>query len=357
MKQLKSLNVERKATEEIKAFLAGLPNLTNAHVVSHGIAGEPDDGIDIVVDSRFAGKPLRLIIEVKNNGQPRTVRNAAAQLHRYMRNHVTHAVPVVVAPYLSRQARDVCREEGVGYLDFMGNAFIASDSIYIERELPGQPEPERRALRSLYKPKSARVLRRLLREPGRGWRTAELAHAAGVSIGLVSNVGAALRERTWAEQTNEGLSLTDPNALLDSWSENYEPPRGEEFRLYTSLHGPALTERLRKLAMEDGRVALASFSAAQWLAPFVRHPNTYFYADEAGLDALGKSLEAKLSPKGANVIVVIPEEHGVLDDATCVAEDIVVTSPVQTYLDLVHSGDRGEEGAAELRRRLLDWPA
>lgn len=357
MKVVQTLNVQRQAAEEVASFLARLPNLTDTHVHRQGTLGLPDNGVDIVAESSFAGKPLRLLIEVKANGQPRTVRSAAAQLHHYMRNHTAHAIPVVMAPYLSRQAREVCRNEGVGYLDFMGNALIASDGLYIEREVPGRPESERRALRSLYKPKSARVLRQLLREPGRPWRTTELAHAAGVSVGLVSNVGAVLRERSWAEQTDEGLSLTDPNALLDSWSENYEPPRGEEYRRYTALHGSALTERLRDLALEDGRVALASFSAAEWLAPFVRHPNTYFYADEAGLAALDSVLGAKPTTKGANVIIVVPEEDGVLDDVSSVAKDIVVTSPVQTYLDLLQTSDRGEEGAAELRRRLLDWPA
>lgn len=357
MKAQNSLNVERQAAEEMKAFLAGLPNLTRIHVERHGIAGKPDDGIDLVADGQLAGKPIHLIVEVKSNGQPRMVRSAAEQLHRYMRNHAAHAVPVVMAPYLSKQARDVCREEGVGYLDFMGNALIASGTIYIEREVPGQPEPERRALRSLYKPKSARVLRRLLREPGRSWRTAELADAARVSSGLVSNVGSALRERSWAEQTNEGLVLIDPDALLDSWADNYEPPRGEEHRRYTSLHGKALADRLGGLAGLKGRVALASFSAAQQLAPFVRHPNTYFYADEAGLAALDDLLGASDAPKGANVTIVVPEEDGILDDAIPVGEGTVVTSPVQTYLDLMQMGDRGTEGAVELRRRLLDWQA
>jgi hypothetical protein len=272
-----------------------------------------------------------------------------------MRGHDTHAIPIVMAPYLSPQAREACREENVGYLDFVGNALIAQDSIYIEREVSGRPEAERRALRSLYKPKSARILRTLLRKPDRSWRTAELAEASGVSVGHVSSVGGALRERGWAEQTDHGLTLVDPDALLDSWSENYEPPRGEEYRCYTALHGRLLVDRLCGLAHHGCRVALASFSAAEWLAPYVRHPNNFFYADEAGLAALNERLQLREAPMGANVIIVVPEEDGVLHDTTTVGPDLIVTSPVQTYLDLTHAGDRGNEGAAELRRRLMDW--
>lgn len=357
MKTTNLLNVEKQAAQVLEDFLGKLPFFTLNQLTHAGSPGTADNGIDLVVNGQYADKALHMIVEVKSHGQPRNVRQAAAQLHRYMRGSHKRPIPVVMAPYLSPQARKTCREEKIGYLDFMGNALIAFDTVYIERELPGQPEPERRALRSLYKPKSARILRRLLREPGRSWRTAELVDAAGVSAGLVSTVGTALRERGWAEQTDHGLVLVDPNALLDSWADNYEPPRGEEVRCYTTLHGSALEERLRGLAMLEGRVALASFTAAQWLAPFVRHPNTYFYADDTGLATLTKVLELRDAPKGGNVLIVLPEDEGVLDDATRVSEDIVVTSPVQTYLDLRHAGDLGEEGAREIRRLRLDWPA
>ncbi len=357
MKTHNALNVERRAAQIIEEFLNHLPNLQVEHIDRDGEAGTRAMGADLVVKSRFAGKPLNLVIEVKRSGQPRNVREAAHQLRRYLGDTHTHAVPIVMAPYLSPQARDACKEERVGYLDFMGNALIAFDTVYIEREVPGQPEPERRILRSLYKPKSARILRCLLAEPGRSWRTTELAEAAKVSAGLVSTVGTRLREHGWAKQTDYGLALVAPNDLLDSWTENYDPPRGEEHRCYTALHGGALFDRLRGLMMEEGRATLASFSAAEWLAPFVRHPNTYFYADEAGFVALSRVLGLKDAPKGANVIIVVPEEDGVLDDVRQVANGLIATSPIQTYLDLMHAGDRGQEGAGQLRKQLLDWYA
>lgn len=353
MKTHNALNVERQATQAIRDFLTKLPDAYVDHI--HTETREGDAGVDFEISTIVAGQPLRIIIEVKSSGQPRHIQQAAQQLHRYMRNHDDDLVPIVMAPYLTPLAREVARNEQVGYLDFMGNAFIASKGVYIDREVAGQPEPERRALRSLYKPKSSRILRRLLREPGRPWRVADLAHEAGVSAGLVSTVSSALRDRGWAELSDRGLVLVDPATLLDSWKDNYQPPRGEEFRRYTTLHGQALTERLHLLPKAEGRVALASFSAAQWLAPFVRHPNTYFYADEKGLATLEKRLQLSDAPRGANVIIMVPEDDGVLDDATLVAEDIHVTSPVQTYLDLAHAGDRGSEGAVELRARLLDW--
>ena len=104
-------------------------------------------------------------------------------------------------------------------------------------------------------------------------------------------------------------------------------------------------------------MALASFSAAEWLAPFVRHATNYFYADELGLGALKSLLNLTGAPKGANIVIVVPDEDGVLDDAEPVANGLVATGPVQTYLDLMHAGDRGQEGAAHLRAQLLGWRA
>lgn len=354
MNQVNSLNTERQAARVLERLLREIPQLHLDHVNRQGAQGVKAK-YDIVAEGRYAGRPVRLVVEVKSNGQPRIMRDAAHQLKRYLDHRKEKVVPVVMAPYLSEQAREACREEGVGYADFLGNVYIAFDTVYIDRQVAGRPEPERRALRSLFKPKSARILRSLLREPGRSWRVAELAETAQVSIGLVSTIGSALRERGWAEQSAEGLVLSDPANLLDTWAEEYEQPKGEEIRRYTHFHGTSLTDRLRKRPPNAGRAILSSFSAAEWLAPYVRQGTSFFYADEEGLVALEQALDLKPTAKGANVHIRVPDEDGVLEDAVRVAEGLFATSPVQTYLDLVHAGERGREGAEHLRTTLLKW--
>lgn len=354
MNQPTLVNTERQAARVLESLLREIPRLDLDRIDREAPLGA-EAKYDFVVDGSYAGRPVRLVIEVKSNGQPRIVRSAAHQLKHYLKHRNENTVPVVMAPYLSEQAREACREEGVGYADFQGNAHLEFDAVYIDRQVAGRPEPERRALRSLFKPKSARILRSLLREPGRGWRVAELAGAAQVSVGLVSTIGSALRERGWVEQRAEGLVLSDPGNLLETWAEEYEQPKGEEVRLYTHLHGTSLTDRLRNRPPNAGRAILSSFSAAEWLAPYVRQGNTFFYADEGGLAALEKALDLKPATKGANVHIRVPDEDGVLEDAMPVAEDLFATSPVQTYLDLVHAGERGREGAEHLRATLLKW--
>lgn len=349
-----SVNVERQAARVLEGLLREIPALELGHIEREATSNS-DHRFDILAEASCGGKPLRIVVEVKRNGQPRVMRDAARQLQHYVANQNFRSVPIVMAPYLSEQAREACKDEGVGYVDFQGNAHIAFDTIYIDRQVAGRPEPERRALRSLFKPKSARLLRCLLREPGRHWRVAELADAAKVSIGLASTVGSSLRERSWVEQTGQGMVLTEPDDLLDTWANEYEPPKGEEVRLYTHLHGDALLARLRALHQKSGRAVLSSFSAAEWLAPYVRQSMSHFYADDEGMALLERELDLKPASKGANIVILVPDEDGVLDDAVSVADELLATSPVQTYLDLLQSGERGREGAEHLRATLLKW--
>jgi hypothetical protein len=106
-----------------------------------------------------------------------------------LRNYVAHfgseATPIFIAPYLSPEAQGLCRENQVGFLDLEGNARLVFDSVFIERLVSSKPSFERRELKSLFKPKSAQVLRVMLRDPARPWRVTELAELAGVSLGHV----------------------------------------------------------------------------------------------------------------------------------------------------------------------------
>jgi hypothetical protein len=48
------------------------------------------------------------------------------------------------------------------------------------------------------------------------WKVVDLAAAADVSLGHVTDVRTALLEREWASIVPEGLRLTAPDALLDA---------------------------------------------------------------------------------------------------------------------------------------------
>lgn len=348
--------IELRAAEALRSLLGEVPSIRLGE-----LEAEPrlaDMGADLLVHLDGPERHRVLVCEVKSNGQPRNVRMALHQLRNYVAHFGKDAMPVFIAPYLSPESQALCREEGAGYLDLHGNARIVFDSVFIERIVTGRPSAERRALKSLFKPKSAQVLRLLLRKPSRAWRVAELAEAASVSMGHVSNVRSGLLAREWAQVSEDGLYLSQPDALLDAWRDEYEPPAGKRTGFYTILHGGALDEAARHALSprpEIGKAILASFSAAQWLAPYGRTGSRYFYADAAGLEKLKASLKLAPASRGENVVVTLPKDEGLFGDVEEPAPGIFCTSAVQTYLDLAVAGERGREAAEHLRQERLKW--
>ena len=350
-------DIEAHAVTALTDLLREVPVLALGSVSIED--GGRDSGASIKAHLTIADRPHVLVCEVKSSGQPRHVRTAILQLRNTAAHQSRPATPILIAPYLSPEAQALCQESNVGYLDFEGNARIVFGSVFIERRVPGKPPVERRDLKSLFKPKSAAILRALLRDPGRAWRVVELAEHSMVSLGHVSNVRTALRDREWARVTPDGFSLTDPNSLLDAWRDAYEPRDSKRLRFYTTLHGSAFDKAAAHALGVDpkaGQAVLASFSAAQWFAPYGRITTHYFQADTAGLRRLQNALGLSSPEKGENVVVTLPKDLGIFRDTDEPAPGMVCTSPVQTYLDLSAAGERGREAAEHLRGDKLRWP-
>jgi len=350
-------DLEDRATGALEALIEQAPaiKLKNIKVEAKSLGRE----IDILAQLNVAGRPHMLVCEVKSNGQPRHVREGLLQLRNYIAHFGKKATPIFIAPYLSPEAQALCREQGVGFLDLEGNAWLAFDSVFIERIVSNKPSAERRELKSMFKPKSAQVLRVMLRDPGHAWRVTELAETADVSLGHVSNVRSGLLDREWGQVAEKGLFLSQPDVLLNAWRDAYEPPDGKRISFYTTLHGAGFEEAARRVLgvkSTNGQAIFASFSAAHWLAPYGRTGSQYFYADNAGSDKLKAELKLSSASKGENVVVTLLKDQGLFGDVIEPAPGAVCTSPVQTYLDLAVAGERGREAAEHLRRERLKWP-
>jgi hypothetical protein len=311
---------------------------------------------DILVRIRVGDRSHSLLCEVKEPGQPKQVRQAISQLHGYISVGNLDAVPIVAASYLSPEARELCERSDVGYLDLEGNCRIVFDTVYIERESPTKPQTERRSFRSLFSPKSTRVLRVFFRDIRRAWKVSDLAEAANVSLGHVSNVRNALLDREWARAGEDGLVLTEPDALLDAWRDQNERPKGRRLSFYTTLHSKALDKAVIDcLDAEPDGVLLAGPTAAQWLAPMLRDPSTYMLVREDALDTVEGILKLKPIAAGGNVEIFVPDDPALLADNVEIAHGRKATSPLQTYLDLYALDDRARDAAEHLRKRLLSW--
>ena len=258
--------------------------------------------LDGLVEFTHGGNNYSLIIEVRSNGAPRFIRSGIFQLESYVAqlrrssvaNGRRHFIPIIVSPYLSLESRAICLDHDTAYLDLMGNARLAFDTVYIERAVSEKPVSETRSLRSIFSPKAAAILRVLLREPGRAWRVADLMAQARASYGHVSNVRKALLAREWIKVGEDDIVLVQPDTLLQIWRESYRHPAGKSITGYTHLHGTQLDESLDGTLnshSEHPRALYALHSAARWLAPFGRSATQTLYTDEPGTESLKEVLK------------------------------------------------------------------
>jgi len=297
-----------------------------------------------------------LLVEVKSVGQPRIVREATNQLLRF-KSESPGAYGIIMAPYISPQAAEICVKDGFGYADLAGNCRLSFDQVFISKEGKENPFSRKRDLRSLYSPKAERVLRVLLSAPGRWWKVQPLAKAADVSLGQVSNVKKLLSDREWIKSGDEGFWLIAPAKLLEEWEERYDFSRNTVRDFYT-LRPTAEVERLLAEDCERNavRYALAGFSSAARYAPMVRYQRAMAYILD-GIEEVAPRLDLKPVTSGANVSLIAPYDDGVLNGAET-KDAAKITSPLQTYLDLRQMKGRGEEAAEFLKQQVMQptWP-
>ena len=357
--------VESTAVDAVRALLEHVPNMEIIGV-RHEQHLESGHQLDARIDLGHDGSRYALLMEIKSNGAPRFARSAIYQLESYIahlhrsehQDDTGQFIPMLVSSYLSPESRSICLDHNVAYLDLYGNAHLAFGPVYIERSVPDRPKSEARAQRSLFTPRAGAILRVLLRDPARAWRVTDLAEAANASLGHVSNVRKALLDREWVEVREDGLVLVQPDALLKSWRENYRQPAGHHISGYTVLHGNLLRNRLSgslNPGPQPPRAICASNSAAEWIAPYVRGGTQSFYADEPGARILQEALQLTHAAQGANVILRIPNDETLFEDAVEPAPGIFCANPVVTYLDLWNGNDRDREAADHLAATCFPW--
>jgi hypothetical protein len=317
-------------------------------------------GADGTADFTIAEEPHRLVVECKSSGQPRHVRDAISQLQRDLSQASTLTRGLFVAPFISPASREMLAESGMGWLDFAGNARILFPRFHLEiSKADRDPFATKREQRSLFFPKSARLLKVLLREPQQFWKVTDLAGRAGVSAGQVSNVRRALIDREWARaETGEGFRLIRPEALLDSWRDDGLHAPSVALRGHTLKHGRVQDTAIESVfadpsLRDDSHELLASHSVARRAAPYARVAGEFFYASAVGLDLLKRQLDIKPTEQGENVTIFRPSDDGLWQETMDLGPILKGTDSIQTYLDLLSTGERGRETAEHWRAEKI----
>ncbi len=363
--------LERALLDRLQALLGEIGWLTETPSPGSPHDQGPDATIQLASES---GSRAALHVWVKSEMRPSTffswsaARSSSAWAH--------HAVPLLALPHVSPRMAELCRRARWSWLDLAGNCWI---------DVPGQIRIERRGNEPVRRPRkrganlgtaaTARVLRVLLSpgHAGRTWTQRDLRDSTcwqvsrdrPVSLGLVNKVVRHLRDEGYVSEAEvSGVRVSDATGLLRAWSEEYRFDQHERRSYFTLLKRSQLDEALYRTGLDAGGMAVfAAFSAAERQAPQVRQPKTWLYVASEYLGALERHAQAKVVDSGENLVVLVPEDSGVFlsfdADGHVGDRTLGCTDPVQTYVDLLHCGGRGEEAAqAVLEQRLLRaWKA
>lgn len=328
---------------------------------------ESERGYDLrLVGTTKVGTRVEFYVECKVD--PRPVHFPYANIEREFLDGKTKRakVPVLAAPVIGPRMAEVCWDHGWGWFDLAGNVRISVPGIlYLERKGNESKEERPPARANLSTHASARVIRILLdpENARREWSQLDLHLHVGdlekpeeltpPSLGLVNKVVRELIDSAFLTETERGVKVADAVGLLKAWTDVYRFDH-QQFSYFTLLKGPALRNALAQLeSVSGGHAAYASFSAAERLAPNVRQPKTWLYVSDRHLNDFARLAEAKVVDSGANLTVLLPRDDGVFYGQRGVSGDLAWTGPVQTYVDLRHSGGRGEEAAEAILEMQL----
>lgn len=360
------MHAERDLVESVLETLRGLPQ-AHAELGLWEQSGGRDRGYDARIDLHIGGESVCLLIEAKRAVYPRDVREVIWQIRRYMDNAPPEKaneqrLPLIVAESISPGAKELLREEQVGYFDSGGSLFVPARGAYVYIEKP-PPKPVAKALRSLFSGRRTQVLHALLTHPRRWVSVKELAEQSEASPATVSQVMTELERFDWLETRGQGPSkerlLREPGALLDAWSKQLGLGRSPVLRRYyvPAVKANDLPERLDRV-FEQHQVAYAITheAAAQRYAPFlssVSQVRCRLMPGRPAEEALG-ALDARVVTEGANLAVIEVRSSGELLFREKL-DGAWLASPVQVYLDLVRSEGRAKEMAEHLRQERIGF--
>jgi hypothetical protein len=353
---MKQRDLEPQFDALLRGLLGRVPFLKLASLskdtsVSSGLSCRAD----LVAQVKAGGRKWTLEVMTQRLGHPREMRSALLQLERNLNQQPrsSSCYGLVLAPFISEESAALCNQAGIGYADLAGNARLSFDQVYIETRGGDNPFKDNRQNRSIFTPKSARVLRELLQGPLRPWKVTELAKSTQVSLGWVSAVRKQLLAHEWASEEQGGLLVTKPGEVLNAWSKADDWEKRTSIQEYSVLVVDPL-ELAKKL---KGALCGERLVFTQWFAGWLRHPYTTptivtAYVDKFPDDSVIKAkLLGRRVSSGGGLRLALPKDNGVFSPSQKV-HDLELASDVQIYLDLLGVGLRGQEQAEELRQ----WP-
>jgi DNA-binding HxlR family transcriptional regulator len=305
---------------------------------------------DLILEVKTGNTQKNLLIEIKSIGEPKVVMNAIFQLNK-LREELLDTYPVFTAPFIGERSREICVEEGIGYIDLSGNAYLQFDSVLIDRISKNSSKIERENTRNIFSTKATRVLRTLLERPQDRKRIKDIAKTCDMSPSGVYYVLNQLENKGYVARTEtKEIRVIEPKRLLLDWGNNWTGEKSPAERYFSFAR--SVEELMEKITLSATKLrceyAFTGMAGASLVAPFVRFTDVWLYLLDDSKKLI-EDLDLRPVSTGANVVILDPYDKGVFMGEREIRGKKVV-SDIQLFLDLYRNPARGKEQA----ERILD---
>lgn len=363
---LESSLTERQLITLLLDALRELPEV-HAELDNLGPFGSSDDrGHGAQINLRVGGKSFVLLVDVKKAVYPRDVRQAIWQFreasHGRPKGQGKEPLPLMVAESISPGAKELLRNEHVGYYDRGGSMYLSAPGAYFYIDKP-PPKIFAKLVRSLFSGRCAQVLHALLVQHQDWLGVKQLAQRAMVSPATASQVLTELERFDWVVSRGQGPSkerlLREPATLLDEWVKQLASIRPPNLRRYyvPATKADSLLDQVGEVFdAHDAGYAISYEAAAQRYSPFLSSVSQVRarLLNGASADAAIDDLGARVVNEGANLVIIEAKSPGDLLFRERVG-GIWLASPVQVYLDLLRGEGRSKEMAEHLRKERIGF--
>jgi len=135
-----------RAAQALKALLQEISTVKVREIRQEPTGGLGKGGLTAYVD--VFGHCHQLACEIQSDGQPRQLRSVFEQMRAMPAGKRGDATPVIIAPYLSPEAQEICKQNQAGFLDLEGNARLSVGEVFIVKQsLPFKSDRHRSTMR------------------------------------------------------------------------------------------------------------------------------------------------------------------------------------------------------------------
>lgn len=352
----------------ITQFIDALRELPQVHAdLDHlePIGGRTHLGHDARIDLQVAGKSFILLVEAKKAVYPRDVRQVIWHFREVRHDQPRRGkepLSLLVAESISPGAKELLRNEHIGYYDSGGSMYLPAPGAYFYIDKPA-PKSLAKSVRSLFSGRRVQVLHAMLAQHQDWFGVTELAQRAMVSPATASQVLTELERFDWLASRGQGPSkerqLREPAALLDAWVKQVVstlPPNPRRYYV-PATKADRLAERVGEVFdVHEAGYAISQEAAAQRYSPFLSSVSQLCARLLIGPNANAAigDLDARVVTEGANLTIIEAKSAGDLLFRERVG-GIWLASPVQVYIDLQRGAGRSKEMAEHLRREKIGF--